>query len=295
MNPLRVSMRFPVTAAPADLQPAIPAFHRFIQRGLVEGALLDVADYRHVPRGPGVMLIAHDVDYGISHDAFTVVRKRSASDTAATQVGDLLRMALGFMEQVTADHDLDVSFDPARFTVAVHDRALGPRAAVAGQLRDQLEPLVAELYGEQAKLAVVESDDPRHAPTVQVEADPEPATGLLDRLGGSQAPGQSPWDVPAEELARLRESDGEFVLLDVREDTEVETVGLDGTHIPLAELDDRLGELDRDAHVVVHCRAGNRGAKAVAQLRDAGFADAWNLNGGLMAWIDRVDPSLPRY
>lgn len=295
MNPLRVSLRFPVTNAPEELQPAIPAFHRFIQRGLVEGALLDVADYRHVPRGPGVMLIAHDVDYGLTHDAFTVVRKRSASDTAATQVTDLLRMGLGFMEELAADHDLDVSVDPARVTVAVHDRALGTRDEVAEQLRSQLEPVAAELYGEQAKVAVVESEDPRHAPAVQVEADPEAAAGLLDRLGGSRAPGQSPWDVPAEEVARLRQSGEDFVLLDVREDTEVQTVNLDGTHIPLAELEDRVDELDRDAHVVVHCRAGNRGAKAVAQLREAGFSDAWNLNGGLMAWIDRVDPTLPRY
>ncbi len=295
MNPLRVSLRFPVTDAPEDLQPALPAFHRFIQRGLVEGALLDVADYRHVPRGPGVMLIAHDVDYGITHDAFTVVRKRSTSDTAATQVTDLLRMALGFMEEIAADHDLDVSFDPARFTVRVHDRALGARDEVAEQLQPELEPLAAELYGDQAKLAVVVSDDPREAPAVAFEADPDAAAGVLERLGGSQAPGQSPWDVPAEELARLRQSDEDFILLDVREDTEVQTVNLDGTHIPLAQLEDRLDELDRDAHVVVHCRAGNRGAKAVATLRDAGFSDAWNLNGGLMAWIDRVDPSLPRY
>lgn len=295
MNALRVSLRFPVTAAPDDLAAAIPAFHRFIQRGQVEGQLLDVADYRHVPDGPGVMLIAHDVDYGLTDRELVVVRKRSGDDLVTTQVRDLLRMGLGAIDAIADDVGLDVTVDPARFTVAVHDRRLGPRDEVAARMRDELAPVVAELYGDDARVTVVESADARRPATVQVEADPAAATRVLVRLGGAQAPGQSPWDVPPQELARLREVGEEHVLLDVREDSEVEIVTLGGLHIPLASLAERLDELDRDRHVVVHCRAGHRGAKATALLRDAGFDDAWNLNGGLMAWIDEVDASLPRY
>jgi adenylyltransferase/sulfurtransferase len=130
---------------------------------------------------------------------------------------------------------------------------------------------------------------------VHIESDAEAAAQLLDKLGGSQAPGQSPWDISVEELARLRASDADFVLLDVREHNEYDIVNLGGRHAPLATLGEAVNDLDRGTRIVAHCRAGTRGAKAVAQLRDAGFDDVWNVNGGLIAWIDRIDPSLPRY
>jgi rhodanese-related sulfurtransferase len=295
MNPARIKLTFPVTTPPTDLEPAIAVFHRFIQRGLVEGLILDVADYRHVPQGPGVLLVGHDVDYGVDDGGFTVVRKRSAGDSAAEQVRDALRMGLGAIDAVAADGALDVDVDRARFTVAVFDRREGAPEEVAAALHDELEPLVTELYGRDAKLSPLVADDARQAPAVHVEADPGAAEGVLEALGGAQPPLQSPWDIPVEELARLREQDADFVLLDVREETEYETVNLGGKLIPLATLGDRLDELDRQDHIVVHCRAGRRGASAVAQLREAGFRDAWNVNGALAAWSERIDPSVPRY
>ncbi|HEX9889672.1 MAG TPA: rhodanese-like domain-containing protein [Nitriliruptorales bacterium] len=295
MNPLRLSVRFPVREVPPDLEPAIGAFHRFIRQGLVEGFVLDVADYRHVPRGPGVMLVGHDVDYGVNHDEFTAVRKRSASDPAAVQLRDLLRMGLGAIDAIADDHELAVTCDRSRFEVSVHDRRLGPSEEVGNTLRAEVEPVVSELFGEDASVTVAASDDPRRAPSVRVQADPQAATSVLQKLGGSHAPGQSAWDITVEELARLRDSAAEFVLLDVREESEYEIVHLGGKLAPLAQLGAHVDELDREARIVVHCRGGHRGAKATTQLRAAGFEDVWNLNGGLMAWIDRVDPSLPRY
>ena len=53
--------------------------------------------------------------------------------------------------------------------------------------------------------------------------------------------------------------------------------------------------LFRSSHLVVHCRSGGRSAKAVELLRASGFENAWNLQGGILAWIDRIDPSLTRY
>ena len=106
---------------------------------------------------------------------------------------------------------------------------------------------------------------------------------------------QSPYDIPVEELARLRKEHADFVLLDVREPHEYEICNLDGVLIPLKSLPGRLGELDRGAHLVVHCRSGGRSAKAVELLRASGFENAWNLQGGILAWIDRIDPSLTRY
>ena len=103
---------------------------------------------------------------------------------------------------------------------------------------------------------------------------------------------QSPWDISVEELKRLLDESAEFVLLDVREVAEYEIANLDGRLIPLGELGGRLEELDREAHLVVHCRSGKRSATAVEVLRGAGFENAWNVQGGILAWAARIDPGL---
>lgn len=84
------------------------------------------------------------------------------------------------------------------------------------------------------------------------------------------------------------------LLLDVRRPDEYATANLDGVHIPLQELPDRVGELEahRDEQIVVHCRSGARSARAVEYLRAQGY-DAVNLKGGILAWKDAYDPSLP--
>jgi sulfur-carrier protein adenylyltransferase/sulfurtransferase len=106
---------------------------------------------------------------------------------------------------------------------------------------------------------------------------------------------QSPWDISVEDLKRLRDEGAEFVLVDVREPHEYEICHLEGRLIPLGTLAGSLGELDKDAHIVVHCRSGGRSAKAVQAMREAGFGNVWNVQGGILAWIARVDPSLTSY
>jgi len=106
---------------------------------------------------------------------------------------------------------------------------------------------------------------------------------------------QSNWDVSVEELKGLQDEQADFRLIDVREAHEVEICSLGGELIPLASLPQRLGELDPAAHIVVHCRSGGRSAKAVNAMRSAGFENAWNLQGGILAWIERIDPSLQPY
>jgi adenylyltransferase/sulfurtransferase len=106
---------------------------------------------------------------------------------------------------------------------------------------------------------------------------------------------QSPWDISVEDLKRLRDERVDFTLLDVREPNEYEICHLGGKLIPLASLAGHLGELDRHAHIVVHCRSGGRSASAVKAMRGAGFENVWNLNGGILAWIERIDPSLTKY
>ncbi|HEY5656462.1 MAG TPA: rhodanese-like domain-containing protein [Myxococcota bacterium] len=106
---------------------------------------------------------------------------------------------------------------------------------------------------------------------------------------------QCDWEISVEELAALRRENAAFQLIDVREPHEYEICNLGGQLIPLSQLGDHIDRLDREGRVVVHCRSGARSAKAVNSLRAAGFDNVWNVNGGILAWIERVDPELTRY
>jgi adenylyltransferase/sulfurtransferase len=95
--------------------------------------------------------------------------------------------------------------------------------------------------------------------------------------------------------ARLDQGNAPFIL-DVREPQEYQICQIPGAVlIPLGDLPKRLVELEGHDDMVVHCKSGARSAKAVKLLREAGFARAKNLRGGILAWIDKVDPSLPKY
>ena len=88
------------------------------------------------------------------------------------------------------------------------------------------------------------------------------------------------------------------IILDVREPFETAICRIPGSRlIPLGELERRLPELDLDsrAEIVVHCKSGARSQRAVAFLRANGYASAVNLTGGILSWINEIDPSLPRY
>ena len=99
-----------------------------------------------------------------------------------------------------------------------------------------------------------------------------------------------------EELKRRIEGNDAFLLLDVRETREFEICRIPGSvHIPLGELPSRLSELAGRGDIIVHCKSGVRSGRAVRLLREAGYAGARNLDGGILAWIDRIDPTLPRY
>ena len=103
-------------------------------------------------------------------------------------------------------------------------------------------------------------------------------------------------DATVEQLkARLDQRDEPFIL-DVREPQEYQICNIPGsTLIPLGDLPSRLHELEGRGEMIVHCKSGARSAKAVKLLREAGFAQAKNLRGGILRWIDAVDPTLPKY
>ena len=99
---------------------------------------------------------------------------------------------------------------------------------------------------------------------------------------------------PKELKARLDRGDDLFIL-DVREPHEFQICNLKGHLIPLGELPRRVHELDSSREIVAHCRSGKRSAEAVDFLRKAGFKKVLNLTGGILAWSDEVDPSVPKY
>ena len=106
---------------------------------------------------------------------------------------------------------------------------------------------------------------------------------------------QCDWDVSVEELDRLRRAEEDFFLLDVRQPHEVEQATLGGVNIPLAEIAQSLDEIPKSKKVLGHCKSGGRRAKAVTALRQLGYDDVWNVQGGTLAWSARIDPALPTY
>ncbi len=116
-------------------------------------------------------------------------------------------------------------------------------------------------------------------------------------IRGEEAPAAAsnvPEMTPGELKARLDRGDDLFIL-DVREPHEYQICNLNGYLIPLGDLPKRVNELDSSREIVAHCRSGKRSADAVNFLRQAGFRKIWNLKGGVLAWSDEVDPSVPKY
>ena len=98
---------------------------------------------------------------------------------------------------------------------------------------------------------------------------------------------------PAQFKARA-ETGGEQVLLDVREAWELAIARVaEAVHIPMGEVPARLTELDRDRDIVVLCRRGGRSAQVAGFLEQQGFENVWNLTGGILAWSDQLDSSIP--
>jgi adenylyltransferase/sulfurtransferase len=122
-----------------------------------------------------------------------------------------------------------------------------------------------------------------------------------EQFCGATIPGQpagaeaADFDVSPEDLHRALGEGRPPLLLDVREPMEFQLTRLPGALlIPVGDLAERLGDLDGTRDIVVYCHVGIRSVYATHLLRGAGFR-ARNLRGGIMAWADRVDPSMVRY
>lgn len=142
--------------------------------------------------------------------------------------------------------------------------------------------------------------------TVRLRRDPDrvPVTELIDYdvfcgvvsdEGAEAAAGST---ITATELRDLMETDTGIALVDVREPVEWDIVHLPGAVlIPKDRIlsGEALADLPQNKRIVLHCKTGIRSAEALAAVKDAGFADAVHLQGGVIAWANQVDPSLPVY
>jgi adenylyltransferase/sulfurtransferase len=98
------------------------------------------------------------------------------------------------------------------------------------------------------------------------------------------------------ELQQKLTAGGELLVLDVREPFEFEMASIDGSRlIPLAQLGERMDELQKEKEMVVLCKSGMRSAYAVELLQRNGFHKAFNLEGGIDAWADQIDPTMQKY
>lgn len=104
-------------------------------------------------------------------------------------------------------------------------------------------------------------------------------------------------EISATELKQRLDSGEDIQIIDVREAHEVAVASIPNTtHIPLGQVLNRMAEIDPTRETVVHCKMGGRSAKAIEALKRSGFKGSLlNLKGGIIAWSNEVDPTVPKY
>lgn len=135
-------------------------------------------------------------------------------------------------------------------------------------------------------------------PTVTALIDYDQFCGIVPAQAAPPAPvlTDAMADVSVLEFKAMQDAGTAPLLIDVREPHEYQICKIEGSVlIPLGDLPARVGELDPAVELVMQCRSGVRSGKAAAFLRERGFKSVHNLTGGILAWIDQVDPSQPKY
>ena len=104
-------------------------------------------------------------------------------------------------------------------------------------------------------------------------------------------------EITATELKNQLDSGADIQLIDVRQPDEYAFASIEGAKlIPLGEIISRMGEIDKARETVVHCKMGGRSARAIEAMQRSGYTGTLkNLVGGIAAWSNDVDPSVPKY
>lgn len=103
-------------------------------------------------------------------------------------------------------------------------------------------------------------------------------------------------EITVQELKEMMDNQIDFQLIDVREEYEYELVNLNGTLWPLSTILDHVSEIAKDKKVIIHCKVGGRSGAAVRMLEEElGLENLYNLKGGILAYINEIDPSMSKY
>ncbi len=133
-------------------------------------------------------------------------------------------------------------------------------------------------------------------PTIKQLIDYEQFCGIRGQEAPAPVAAGGANEITVEELKKRIDRREPVYILDVRNPEEYQICKIAGsTLIPLPSLPQRLSELDRDKEMVVHCKSGMRSQKAIQFLREQGFKKLIDLKGGILAWADRIDPTMPKY
>jgi len=146
MDHFRVKL-FAVTSPGFDLSNVIPVFHRWIQNKVLGELLIDVADYRHVPDGPGVLVVAHEAHYSVdANGALLYARRTALSGTPADKITQAWEAATAAASILESEPEFTgkILFDRRRCEISVNDRLLAPntpesRAVLEPELRGVLD------------------------------------------------------------------------------------------------------------------------------------------------------------
>ncbi|MEV6526787.1 adenylyltransferase/sulfurtransferase MoeZ [Longispora sp. NPDC051575] len=166
------------------------------------------------------------------------------------------------------------------------------------------EPLVGRLMVYDALEMSYRQVKVRKDPNCALCGENPTVTGLIDyddfcgAVSAEAAEAADGSTITALELKELRDAGKDFLLVDVREPAEYEIVSIPGSVlIPKGEIlnGSALASLPQDRQIILHCKSGVRSAEALAALKAAGFKDSVHVQGGVLAWINTVDPSLPTY
>jgi adenylyltransferase/sulfurtransferase len=132
-------------------------------------------------------------------------------------------------------------------------------------------------------------------PTITELIDYEAFCGIPSSNGEEEEESEVP-EVSVHQYKSWLDAGEDVELIDVREPHEVEIAEIGGKLIPLKQVTDNADQISRDKKVVVHCRSGKRSADAIKKLQDKyGFDNLYNLKGGILAWSEEIDNSVPQY
>jgi septum formation topological specificity factor MinE len=188
----KVAVKFFATDPSAvRLDEFIPVFHRWIQKHAVEGMLIDVADYGHLPQGPGVVLVAHEADYSIdsSEGPFGLLYNRKISTTGrlSDRIAAAFKAALGACVKLETEPEFQgrLKFRAGEALVVANDRLNAPNTEEGFQaLRSDLAAALSKVYPSNFDMQRISLDD-RERLTIQVSSrEPVPdVASLLANLG----------------------------------------------------------------------------------------------------------------